>query len=452
LPRSFIQLTIAGTHPFDRFNILFDEPEIALSRLYTHPPVPRHVGTEMAKDKFVLKTGPFASHYKNEVQTAVRWRVIDLDWPGFPVLDVIEREAGLFNLKTVPIVLDSGRYYWEAAAMNNFGKWSGFSAPCTLNVARNAPCAIVLKEAWFSKSGKSRPIRTLHPEKWYDLNIRMHTDSDWSITGYLIAQLNHPSYTFGNPSNKAGHYYPESNYVINISFPRIFYENTGYSIFEKHEKALSSRRLEPGTTGEYLDITETGFSFDSLSGLLKIKFKLKEKALKGDWLLISYMIDREDNRSPLFRLPFKVAETGKAVPAWPWVLVVLLVAAVLIIKMAVKRPSGAAKPEFNTRDSELMAIVDWINGNIGEELTLNVLQDKLNITVHQWRKIIGRNKIESFSWLLNYLRIEKAKALMRDPGLQISEIGYKVGFADPKYFSKIFRDFEGVTPREFRKN
>ena len=98
-----------------------------------------------------------------------------------------------------------------------------------------------------------------------------------------------------------------------------------------------------------------------------------------------------------------------------------------------------------------MAVVDWINGNIGEDLTLNVLQEKLNITVHQWRKIMGRNKIDSFSWLLNYLRIEKAKALMRDPGLQISEIGYKVGFTDPKYFSKIFRDFKGMTPREFRK-
>jgi AraC-like DNA-binding protein len=341
------------------------------------------------------------------------------------------------------MVLDSGRYTWEAAAMNNFGKWSAFSPPGTLNVAQNAPCAVVLKEAWFSKPGKSRPIRTLHPEQWYDLNIRMHTDSDWRETGYLIAQLNHPSYTFGNPSNKAGHYYP---------FPREFYNNTGYSYFEKHENALSSRRLEPGTTGEYLDATENGISFDSLSGLLKVKFKLKEKALKGDWLLTSYMIDREDNRSPIFRLPFEVAEPGKAVPAWPWALVVLLVIAMFIIKMAAKKPSGAAKPEFNTQDAALMAVVDWINGNIGEELTLNVLQEKLNITVHQWRKIMGRNKIESFSWLLNYLRIEKAKALMRDPGLQISEIGYKVGFTEPKYFSKIFRDFEGVTPREFRKN
>ena len=174
--------------------------------------------------------------------------------------------------------------------------------------------------------------------------------------------------------------------------------------------------------------------------------------MKGDWLLISYMIDRENNRSPLFRLPFVVAETGKAVPGWPWILVILLVAAAIIKKMTGKRPSGAPRPEFSAQDSELKAVVDLINGHIEEELTLNVLQEKLNITVHQWRKIIGRNNIESFSWLLNYLRIEKAKALMRDTKLQISEIGYKAGYTDPKYFSKVFRDFEGMTPRKYRKN
>ncbi|MBE2202870.1 MAG: helix-turn-helix transcriptional regulator [Chthoniobacterales bacterium] len=49
------------------------------------------------------------------------------------------------------------------------------------------------------------------------------------------------------------------------------------------------------------------------------------------------------------------------------------------------------------------------------------------------------------------LRIDRAKLLLHDTTLSISEIAYRVGFGDPVYFSELFRKVVGTTPSGYRK-
>ena len=46
---------------------------------------------------------------------------------------------------------------------------------------------------------------------------------------------------------------------------------------------------------------------------------------------------------------------------------------------------------------------------------------------------------------------EKAKELLRDIQYSIADVSYAVGYQDKRYFSKLFRELVGVTPKEFRK-
>ncbi|MDD5705699.1 MAG: AraC family transcriptional regulator [Kiritimatiellae bacterium] len=48
------------------------------------------------------------------------------------------------------------------------------------------------------------------------------------------------------------------------------------------------------------------------------------------------------------------------------------------------------------------------------------------------------------------LRISRAKLLMRDTQLTVSEIAFRVGFKDLAYFSQLFRKMTGLTPTSFR--
>jgi YesN/AraC family two-component response regulator len=51
---------------------------------------------------------------------------------------------------------------------------------------------------------------------------------------------------------------------------------------------------------------------------------------------------------------------------------------------------------------------------------------------------------------LNRYRIEIAKRLLTDTGKSINDIARLVGIPDESYFSRIFRQHAGKTPKAFR--
>lgn len=49
------------------------------------------------------------------------------------------------------------------------------------------------------------------------------------------------------------------------------------------------------------------------------------------------------------------------------------------------------------------------------------------------------------------VKLEWAKTLLRDTDLQVAEVAARVGFADPFYFSRVFKRRTGRSPRAFRR-
>src|ERR1035437_9705880 len=54
--------------------------------------------------------------------------------------------------------------------------------------------------------------------------------------------------------------------------------------------------------------------------------------------------------------------------------------------------------------------------------------------------------------LVNSFRIEIAQQLLLNNSLNISEVAYKVGFNDPRYFSRCFKSEVGISPKEYRNS
>jgi transcriptional regulator GlxA family with amidase domain len=55
------------------------------------------------------------------------------------------------------------------------------------------------------------------------------------------------------------------------------------------------------------------------------------------------------------------------------------------------------------------------------------------------------------SKLLMRLRLDKAKHLIAETSLTLNEIAAKLGYCNAAYFTNIFRDSEGVAPKEWRR-
>jgi two-component system response regulator YesN len=52
---------------------------------------------------------------------------------------------------------------------------------------------------------------------------------------------------------------------------------------------------------------------------------------------------------------------------------------------------------------------------------------------------------------LHRMRIEEAKRLLRESKDCIYQIADQVGFKSPCYFSKVFKELEGRSPKEYRR-
>ena len=100
--------------------------------------------------------------------------------------------------------------------------------------------------------------------------------------------------------------------------------------------------------------------------------------------------------------------------------------------------------------------IDRMNKHIYENIddssfTVEQLAVKLNISrVQLYRKIKSILNISISDYILN-IRLEKAKKLILESKLSISEIAYSVGFSSPSYFSSSFKNKFGKTPKVFRK-
>ena len=64
----------------------------------------------------------------------------------------------------------------------------------------------------------------------------------------------------------------------------------------------------------------------------------------------------------------------------------------------------------------------------------------------RFRKVLGRSPVDH----LIRLRMDRARRLLRDADMNITEVALACGFADSNYFSRRFKAAEGRTPRAYR--
>jgi AraC-like DNA-binding protein len=58
---------------------------------------------------------------------------------------------------------------------------------------------------------------------------------------------------------------------------------------------------------------------------------------------------------------------------------------------------------------------------------------------------------QSASDFINAIRLKRSQELIASGEYNISEVAYAVGYNDPKYYSRIFRKYFGISPSDFMK-
>lgn len=86
-----------------------------------------------------------------------------------------------------------------------------------------------------------------------------------------------------------------------------------------------------------------------------------------------------------------------------------------------------------------------------EKHTLEALGSRFNINPYYLQKQFKRYVGMSPSEYQIFLRMTKAKELIRSTKLSVGEVAYAVGIENLGYFTRQFKQQEGMTPQEYRK-
>lgn len=106
----------------------------------------------------------------------------------------------------------------------------------------------------------------------------------------------------------------------------------------------------------------------------------------------------------------------------------------------------------NSEDLYYNYALNYINSNIFRNIKINELTKVLGISQPYLYKIFIKKINVSPKQYIDNLKIKKAKNLLKNTTMQISEISNSVGFEDSLVFSKFFKRKTNMSPTEYRKN
>lgn len=103
-------------------------------------------------------------------------------------------------------------------------------------------------------------------------------------------------------------------------------------------------------------------------------------------------------------------------------------------------------------DNRLIASVcDYIGQHYAENISLTTVADYVGYSAKYMSRLFKESMNWNLSDYINYVRIEKAKELLRTTSEPLDGIQELVGIPSRTTFLRVFKKFEGITPGQYRK-
>lgn len=105
---------------------------------------------------------------------------------------------------------------------------------------------------------------------------------------------------------------------------------------------------------------------------------------------------------------------------------------------------------FSDPKNPITPIVEFIRMNLNGNIDMKNLSEKACMSSTSFyrffRRELGMSPIE----FVLHEKIKCAKKLLKNPSIQINEVCYLSGFEDSNYFIRLFKKYEGITPKQYQ--
>lgn len=94
--------------------------------------------------------------------------------------------------------------------------------------------------------------------------------------------------------------------------------------------------------------------------------------------------------------------------------------------------------------------MQFISQHFNDSLNLNTIANHVHLHPAYFSSIFKQSTGSTFKEYLNMVRIEESKRLLSNTNISIIEIAIATGFEDQSYFTKVFKKYTGITPKQYR--
>ncbi len=96
--------------------------------------------------------------------------------------------------------------------------------------------------------------------------------------------------------------------------------------------------------------------------------------------------------------------------------------------------------------------IEYIKSNYSKKLTLEEIAEATYLSKTYLSSIFKKETSYSISSYINMVRVDKSKNLLLEDNMSIIEIANACGFEDQSYYTKVFKNLIGITPKKYREN
>ncbi len=105
--------------------------------------------------------------------------------------------------------------------------------------------------------------------------------------------------------------------------------------------------------------------------------------------------------------------------------------------------------EITENNEYVQKLLEMLENDCGSSMSLSSAAEKLGLSSVYLGKIFKRVTGVNYVQYLTDLRMEKAKVMLLQDGVRIQDVAEALGYSQPHYFSKIFKQTTGMSPSEY---
>ncbi|MDF2716281.1 MAG: hypothetical protein K0R28_3206 [Paenibacillus sp.] len=123
----------------------------------------------------------------------------------------------------------------------------------------------------------------------------------------------------------------------------------------------------------------------------------------------------------------------------------------LFLETRIGRTAEWIADKSSEKDPILDYVRSYVEKHYGEDIQQETVAGKLNISSGYMCNYIKSRSGETFTDLLNEVRVSKAKQFLEGTDCKIHEVAARVGYRNANSFTRMFRKLTGLTPLEYRR-